>query len=174
MEVNNNHNVSDEDIMAQLIKKGLRAQLQTGSLLTGQLLVDLDFHPKSQIVLSDNKSVYPEFPTTDRSLDQITHSANIIMDKIAKLPLEDLTAEANKTLQSLQGTTKAATSMLGIADKTMNSAHHVLSELEPGSNTHYELEQLLQELTQAASSVKQLTDYLEQNPDALLRGKKEE
>ena len=174
VEVNNNHNVSDEDIMAQLIKKGLRAQLQTGSLLTGQLLVDLDFHPKSQIVLSDNKSVYPEFPTTDRSLDQITHSANIIMDKIAKLPLEDLTAEANKTLQSLQGTTKAATSMLGSADKTMNSAHHVLSELEPGSNTHYELEQLLQELTQAASSVKQLTDYLEQNPDALLRGKKEE
>ena len=96
------------------------------------------------------------------------------MDKIAKLPLEDLTVEANKTLQSLQGTSKAATSMLGSADKTMHSAHHVLSELEPGSNTHYELEQLLQELTQAASSLKQLTDYLEQNPDALLRGKKEE
>ncbi|MDD5412979.1 MAG: MCE family protein, partial [Methylobacter sp.] len=62
----------------------------------------------------------------------------------------------------------------GSADKTMSSAHHVLSELEPGSNTHYELEQLLQELTQAASSVKQLTDYLEQNPNALIRGKKEE
>lgn len=173
-EVNNQHNVSDKDIMEQLIKKGLRAQLQTGSLLTGQLLVDLDFHPKSQIVLSDNKSVYPEFPTTASSLDQFTHSANIIMDKIAKLPLEDLTVEANKTLQSLQGTSKAATTMLGSADKTMNSAHHVLSTLEPGSSTHYELEQLLQELTQAASSVKQLTDYLEQNPDALIRGKKEE
>lgn len=173
-EVNNLHNVSDKDIMEQLIKKGLRAQLQTGSLLTGQLLVDLDFHPKSQIVLSDNKSVYPEFPTTASSLDQFTHSANIIMDKIAKLPLEDLTVEANKTLQSLQGTSKAATTMLGSADKTMNSAHHVLSALEPGSNTHYELEQLLQELTQAASSVKQLTDYLEQNPDALIRGKKED
>lgn len=174
VEVNNHQDVSDKDMMAQLIKKGLRAQLQTGSLLTGQLLVDLDFHPKSQIVPSDNKSVYPEFPTTDRSLDQFTHSANIIMDKIAKLPLEDLTVEANKTLQSLQGTSKAAASMLGSADKTMHSAHHVLSELEPGSNTHYELEQLLQELTQAASSLKQLTDFLEQNPDALLRGKKEE
>jgi len=180
-EINNDNHISDKDIMAQLINKGLRAQLQTGSLLTGQLLVDLDFHPKSKIVLSDNQSVYPEFPTTASSLDQFTHSANIIMDKVAKLPLEDLTAEANKTLQSLQGTSKAATGMLvsaqgtlDTADKTMASAHQVLSILEPGSTTHYELEQLLQELTQAASSVKQLTDYLEQNPNSLIRGKKEQ
>ena len=180
-EINNENNISDKDIMEQLIKKGLRAQLQTGSLLTGQLLVDLDFHPKSKIVLSDNKSVYPEFPTTASSLDQFTHSANIIMDKVAKLPLEDLTVEANKTLQSLQGTSKAATGMLvtaqstlDTADKTMASAHQVLNALEPGSTTHYELEQLLQELTQAASSVKQLTDYLEQNPNSLIRGKTEQ
>jgi len=180
-EINNDNNISDKDVMAQLINKGLRAQLQTGSLLTGQLLVDLDFHPKSKIVLSDNKSVYPEFPTTASSLDQFTHSANIIMDKVAKLPLEDLTAEANKTLQSLQGTSKAATGMLvtaqgtlDTADKTMASAHQVLSIMEPGSTTHYELEQLLQELTQAASSVKQLTDYLEQNPNSLIRGKKDQ
>ncbi len=106
--------------MAQLINKGLRAQLQTGSLLTGQLLVDLDFHPKSKIVLSDNQSVYPEFPTTASSLDQFTHSANIIMDKVAKLPLEDLTAEANKTLQSLQGTSKAATVMLELGTCRQN------------------------------------------------------
>lgn len=169
-----NNNISDKDMMRQLINKGLRAQLQTGSLLTGQLLVDLDFHPKSKIVLSDNKSVYPEFPTTARSFDQFTHSANIIMDKVAKLPLEDLTAEANKTLQTLQGTSKAATVMLDSTEKTMASAHQVLSTLEPGSTTHYELEQLLQELTQAASSVKQLTDYLEQNPNSLIRGKKDQ
>ncbi len=181
-EVNNQPNISDNDIMQQLIKKGLRAQLQTGSLLTGQLLVDLDFHPKSKISLSaNNTSVFPEFPTTASSIDEFTHSAQIIMDKIAKLPLDELTTETNKTLQSLQGTSKAATNMLvrakdtlGTVDKTMNSAHQVLTTLEPGSNTHYELDLLLQELTQAASSVKQLTDYLEQNPDALLRGKKQE
>jgi paraquat-inducible protein B len=68
----------------------------------------------------------------------------------------------------------AAQGTLDTADKTMASAHQVLSTLEPGSTTHYELEQLLQELTQAASSVKQLTDYLEQNPNSLIRGKKEQ
>ena len=173
-EINNGSDISDKDMMAQLIKKGLRAQLQTGSLLTGQLLIDLDFHPKSKIVLSDNQSIYPEFPTTASSLDQFTHSANIIMDKVAKLPLEDLTTEANKTLQTLQGTSKAATVMLDTTGKTMASAQQVLNTLEPGSTTHYELEQLLRELTQAASSVKQLTDYLEQNPNSLIRGKKEQ
>jgi paraquat-inducible protein B len=180
-ETNDDNSISDKDIMTRLINKGLRAQLQTGSLLTGQLLVDLDFHPKSKIVLNDNQSVYPEFPTTASSLEQFTHSANVIMDKVAKLPLEDLTAEANTTLKSLQNTSKAATGMLttaqgtlNTADKTMTSAHQVLSILEPGSTTHYELDRLLQELTQAASSVKQLTDYLEQNPNSLIRGKKEE
>ena len=181
-EVNNQSNISHKDVMQQLIKKGLRAQLQTGSLLTGQLLVDLDFRPNSKIHLTaNNTSVYPEFPTTASSIDEFTHSAQIIMDKIAKLPLDDLSTEANKTLQSLQGTSKAATNMLttakdtlGRVDKTMNSAEQALNALEPGSTTRYELDKMLQELSQAASSVKQLTDYLEQNPDALIRGKKEE
>lgn len=180
-QINHQTNISDKDIMAQLIKKGLRAQLQTGSLLTGQLLVDLDFHPKSKIVTTANDSIYPEFPTTASSLDQFTHSAQIIMDKIAKLPLEKLSAELDRTLVSLQGTSKAATGLLtsakgtlSNADKTMNSAQQVLGSLEPGSITRYEFDKLLQEFSQAASSVKQLSDYLEQHPETLLRGKKEE
>jgi paraquat-inducible protein B len=180
-QINNQANVSDKDIMAQLIKKGLRAQLQTGSLLTGQLLVDLDFHPKSKFVPTVNDSVYPEFPTITSSLDQFTHSAQIIMDKMAKLPLEKLSAEIEQTLGSLQGASKAATSMLNNAQSTLNStnqtmqsAQQVLKSLEPGSPTHYELDKLLQELTKAANSIKQLTDYLEQHPESLLRGKQED
>jgi paraquat-inducible protein B len=103
------------------------------------------------------------------------------MDKIAKLPLEDLTQEINKTLQGLQGTTHAATdtltvakSTLGSADKTLNTAQKALSNFEAGATTHYQLEQLLQELTQAAGSVKQLTDYLAQHPESVVRGKTEE
>jgi paraquat-inducible protein B len=102
------------------------------------------------------------------------------MDKISKLPLETMATEINKTLQSLQGTSKAATTTLTTAtgtlagaDKTMSSAQHMLSTLEPGSTTQYELNQLLKELTQTAVSVRQLTDYLEEHPDSLIRGKKE-
>ena len=180
-EVHPDVKISPENMISQLIEKGLRAQLQTGSLLTGQLLVDLDFHPKSKITLNPKHGLYAEFPTTASSLDQFTHSANIIMDKIAKLPLDNLTEEINKTLRGLQGTTTAATATLnsvqgtmGTADKTLNTAQKALSNFEAGATTHYQLEQLLQELTQAAGSVKQLTDYLAQHPESLVRGKSEE
>ncbi len=186
--VNDDAKVSDEDVMEQLIKKGLRAQLQTGSLVTGQLLIDLDFHPGSKTVASDNHhSDYPEFPTIASSFEEFSRSAQTIMDKVAKLPLDKLTVEMNKTLASLQDTSKAATGMLitangtlstaketlGNASGTIKSAQGVLGNLEPGSTGYYEFHKMLQELTQAASSMKQLTDYLEQHPESLIRGKDE-
>lgn len=193
-EVSGDFVVGNEQLVAALVKKGLRAQLQTGSLLTGQLLVDLDFHVDSKPAEIMAGGKYPEFPTTTSSLDQFSNSAKVIMDKLAKLPLQELTLELNHTLQSLQKTSTAATSALesttttlhsvdktviaagktlSTADTTLSAAQQSLSTLKPGSDMHYQLQQMLQELTQAASSVRQLTDYMEQHPDALLRGKKE-
>ena len=178
--LNKQVNRTVKENIAQLVANGLRAQLQTGSLLTGQLFIGLDLFPKSKIVTHPNNTGYLEFPTTPGTMNQIINSAQAVMDKISKLPLETMTTEINKTLESLQGTTKAATKTLDTAtgtlssaDKTMSSAQHVLSTLEPGSTTQYELNQLLQELTQTASSVKQLADYLEEHPDSLIRGKTE-
>ena len=62
---------------------------------------------------------------------------------------------------------------LGNASGTMKSANQVLGNLEPGSTGYYEFHKMLQEFTQAASSLKQLTDYLEQHPESLIRGKDE-
>ena len=184
--INEEPKVSDKDVMTQLINKGLRAQLQMGSLVTGQLLIDLDFHPESKIASHDkHHSDYLEFPTTASSVEEFTHSAQTIMDKLAKLPLDKLTEEMNKTLASLQDTSIAATGMLktangtlatakdtlGNASGTMKSAQLVLGNLEPGSTGYYEFHKMLQEFTQAARSMKQLTDYLEQHPESLIRGK---
>jgi paraquat-inducible protein B len=185
--INKQEHLTVEENVANLISEGLRAQLQTGNLLTGQLFIALDMFPKSKVVIHHNDRGHLEFPTMPNSLDQITHSAQAIMDKISKLPLETMSAEITKTLQSLQSTSKAVDSTLvsvkstlgatettlKTTDKTMNSAHKVLSTFEPGTTTQYELNRLLQELTQTASSVKQLTDYLEQHPESLLRGKEE-
>lgn len=186
--LNPQENKTFKENVAHLVSQGLRAQLQTGSLLTGQLFVALDLFPKSKVVFHENKTGYPEFPTTSNTLDQITTSAQAIMDKVSKLPLDETVAEANKSLKSLQvtakeadkalvaikGTLSAADKAMKSADNTMNSAQQVLMTLEPGSTTQYELNQLLQGLTQTASSVKQLTDYLEQHPDSLLRGKEKQ
>lgn len=186
--VSDESKVSDEDVMARLIKKGLRAQLQVGSLVTGQLLIDLDFHPESKLTAHDNHSVYPEFPTVASSLEEIAHSAQIIMDKLAKLPLDKLTRQMDKTLASLEDTSKAAKTTLTTASGalasakdtlnsakgTMKSAEQTLKSIEPGSTGYYEFHTLMLELTQAAKSVKQFTDYLEQHPESLIRGKEDD
>ena len=178
--VNQQTDVTANENIAHLVAKGLRAQLQTGSLLTGQLFIALDLFPQSKVVTHHNNTGILEFPTTPNSMNQIINSAQAVMDKISKLPLETMTTEINNTLQTLQGTSKAATNALvttngtlANVDKTMSSAQQVLSTWEPGSATQYELNQLLKELTQTAASVRQLTDYLEEHPDSLIRGKKQ-
>ena len=185
--VNKTVNMTPNENIAHLVAKGLRAQLQTGSLLTGQLFIALDLFPQSKVVTHKNDTGYLEFPTTPNAMNQTINSVQAVMDKISKLPLETMTAEINQTLESLHGTSKAATKTLvtangtlstadktlSSADKAMGSAQQVLTTLEPGSTTQYELNQLLQELSQTASSVKQLADYLEEHPDSLIRGKTE-
>lgn len=187
--INKSNHFTVKESVERLISEGLRAQLQTGNLLTGQLFIALDMFPNSKIAAAhQNDTGYIEFPTVPNSLDQITHSVQTIMDKLSKLPLEAMSTEINKTLQSLQGTSKetsktlvslkntlgTADGTLKSADKAMGSAQKVLGTLEPGSTAQYELTKLLQELSQTASSVKQLTDYLQQHPDSVLRGKPED
>jgi paraquat-inducible protein B len=55
----------------ELITRGLRAQLNTQSLLTGLLYVDLDFHPNSALNLADIDSPYIQLPTIPTNLQRI-------------------------------------------------------------------------------------------------------
>jgi paraquat-inducible protein B len=62
--------------------------------------------------------------------------------------------------------------------RTLEGVDHLTAEagslLEPDSNLRYEFETTLRELSQAAKSIRLLTDFLERNPNALLTGRPEE
>ncbi len=58
------------EFMDQLIKQGLRAQLGSGSLLTGQLLVSLDFFPDAPPASMKMSGEYPQIPTVPSSIEQ--------------------------------------------------------------------------------------------------------
>ncbi len=89
----------DEEKDRQFIQKmiedrGMRAQLQTQSLVTGQLLVQMDFFPDSPIKLHTGLGdSYPEFPTTSSSFSQLAH-------KLEDIPFKDL---VNAALRAIQG-----------------------------------------------------------------------
>jgi len=76
-----------------LIKRGLRAQLQSQSLVTGQLLVSLDFHPDKPINLVGSETGYQEMPTIPSTMEALTKT-------VEKLPLEEL---VNRVMEIVKG-----------------------------------------------------------------------
>jgi len=156
--------------IARLVKSGLRAQLQSGSLLTGQLLVSLDFHPDSPPAELRTKGKYPEVPTVPSDLEEITQSVEQLLATLGALPLEGLVEDLRQTVTSVEGTSNAAQAALVQAKTTLISADGLMGK---ESEVRYDLGRLLQELTETARSVRFLADYLEQHPEALIRGKGE-
>ena len=58
-----------------MVRRGLRAQLMTGSLLTGQLYVDLDFHPDLPVKGLNYERKYPLIPTVPTTMDEFRTTA---------------------------------------------------------------------------------------------------
>ena len=84
----------------QIIGRGLRARLKTGSFITGQLLVDLDLHPEAPAILTGLNKEYPEIPTIPPSLEEITNSVTDLLAKLQRLPLDTI---SKKVLDTLEG-----------------------------------------------------------------------
>ncbi len=86
-------NVSPEDTLRDLVSKGMRARLQSGSLLTGQLLVSLDMLPDTPINLAaPANSRYPELPTVPNAIEGITASLERFVAKIDTLEIDRIGA----------------------------------------------------------------------------------
>lgn len=91
-----------------LIEHGLRAKLQTDSLLTGQLFVELGMHPETSVRLVDRGGPYPELPTIPADLAQLTTSVKSILGKIEKLNIEKIGTEFLNILEGTNHVVKGA------------------------------------------------------------------
>jgi paraquat-inducible protein B len=176
----------NETLISRLVESGLRAQLKSGNLLTGQLFVALDFFPgvpKAKVNWSTNP---PQFPTTPGSMVEMQASIMQIMKKLEKLPLDETVADVRQALQSLDVTIKNADKLvqrmnaevvpevrgtLEDARKALGAAKQTLSADAP---LQQDLREALREVARAAQSLRVLTDFLERHPETLIRGKQEE
>jgi paraquat-inducible protein B len=231
--------VNPEEFLFELINKGLRAQLQLQSLVTGLLMINLDFHPDTPIELISEKVGLPkdivgEIPTIptpfeklEKTFEQIpisdiaedVRSALKGIEKVVNSPELTGSIEAlEETLRSIQllaqnidkrvgplstsieeafveakaGISDARTVMKNIDTRTvplvarlkkaaesaqvaLDQANNALKGIEnlaaEGTQLRYEISVTMREISGAARSVRVLTDYLEQHPDALIRGK---
>ena len=148
-----------------LIKQGLRAQLQTGNLLTGQLYVSMDFFPDAPPFAMDWNAKIPEFPSVPGTLGDLKAHVNGILKKADAMliQLTELSYKLNHNLEpKLSGTLKQTESTLLTLQNTLKN----------DSPLQQDLQITLREFAKAARSIKSLTDYLERHPESLLRGKK--
>jgi len=97
----NRPDVPPEQILARLVERGLRAQLRSGSLLTGQLVVALEIFPDAAPAKLDTSGPIPVVPSVPTQLETITKSVDGVLTPLASLPLQDMVGNARDTLKSL-------------------------------------------------------------------------
>ena len=197
----------------KMIEKGLRAVLTMQSFITGQLMIELDFHPGTPVVLKNINKEYIEIPTIRSTSERLAQALGDLdlkgieknlnsslagIDRFINNPdlaaglraLKDTLQDARQLLtrvdrqvdplaDDLKKTAKDFGKLArdvdaqvgGLAtglDKTMSAAKGVLSADSP---LMVELENTLKEISAMSRSIRQLTNYLDQHPEALIRGK---
>ena len=213
--------LTDRAIVRELVKRGLRAQLQTQSFITGMLFVELSVQPDTPAVFRQPAELHEEFveiPTVPTTFEKLQTSLTEIMDSLKKVKLEpliesvtELSDNINNVVESpsltefvhqlpatMTNLNDTLTSYRRLADDarkviapltetaqgTATHAQKVLAEtekvlkrvdelLDPNSPLMYELVKTLQDLSAAARAIEGLSDELQRNPSALIRGRAE-
>jgi paraquat-inducible protein B len=162
-------------LIDSLVAHGARAQLRTGNLLTGQAYVAFDFFPKAPPATIDWSQSPVKLPTVPGQLEETEASLANIVQKLDKLPLEQIGARLNVALANLNATLVGAQNTLATANGALASTRTTMinaNELvRPDSLPAQELDHTLKELSGTARAVRVLADYLERHPEALLHGK---
>lgn len=171
--------------IADLVRRGLRAQLRTGSLLTGQLFVALDFFPEAPPVRFDTSADPMELPTVASDLQELYQQVQSILRKLDKIPFDTLGQDTHKVMVGLDASLKSLDAVLRQTDRDVlpevrNSLKEMRQTVESlqaqaaaDSPLQQDTRQALQGLAEAARSLKALTDTLDRQPESLLRGKKD-
>ena len=206
--------------LSKLIEMGLRAQLVTQSMITGQLMIEADMHPGTPVNLKNLEPEYMEIPTVPSAMAKLGKSLEKLdlqgisvsltsilttVDHLLKNPdigaslhelkgvlqdtrgfvenvnsrVEPLADNLNSTLTDARGLVNNVDAkvdpLLKIAIAAMKAAESAIKSVDDlvgtDSATRADLDTTLQELSGAARSMRILADYLEQHPDAIIKGK---
>ena len=184
--------------LEKLVAQGVRAQLQTGNLLTGKALVVLDHFPDAEpasIKYVDGVAIFPTLPESlagvMQKVDAIMAKVNEILAKIDAIPitrigsnLEEVTAKINKMpIEEIGNNVAEATTTIESIPvtkisndlaKTLESINALVQSLNAaqGGILGVQTREALVEITRAAHALRGMAEYLERHPEALLKGKK--
>jgi len=169
VESNMDGDVTSIQVLASLVSRGLRAQLQTGSLLTGQLYIALDMHPETPArLLANGSSDLPEIPSIAGGFDQITTSLQSILAKLDKVQTDKIGADLAELVHGSNAliNDQSSKQMLVDLQTSLASFRHVIEALdqhaEPlAENLDAALTAGRKTLDQAAIALQKINDTLD-------------
>ena len=185
---------NDRLLLKALVARGLRAQVRTGSLLTGQMFVALEFMPKAAPVVLDATAAVPTLPTVPGALADVQTQIAEIAARLSKVRFDELGSDLQDTLKTVNRSGASLQTALGSAEamirqltpeaqrtlagvqETLTSAQQTLRSAEtnltdPQAPVQRSTGQALAEMQRAATALRVLADYLQRHPESLLRGK---
>jgi paraquat-inducible protein B len=185
-----NANDDPKKLIARLVQNGLRARLDSESLVTGQLYVNLEYFPATPATfVQQGKREVEEIPTVPQQLEELTKSLTAFVDKLKEVDLAGIargiegavdginklvnTPSVSKTLDELPATVAAIKHLMVDLDSGVGRVGPELhAALDPRGPMFSELTRTFQDVQHAAQSIRAFADFLQRNPNALLVGKK--
>lgn len=186
-------------MIERLVASGLRGQLKPGSLLTGELYVDLDVYPDARPATVVRHGDYDAIPTQPAPLEALTTQLAKMLDKLDRFPLERIGQDLSQTAAGAnalvnapslkQALVELETALAGIGaiagqindriapelattlQQTSATLRSANALVSENSSLSIDARRMFQEIATAARSVRLMADYLERHPEALLKGK---
>ena len=158
---------SDRERMREAIVRGLRARLESQSIVTGLLYVELGFYPGTPVRYLQAGDTYMEIPTIPSNLQEIVSRAMQAVARISQLPIEDMVtsftelAKSTRVLVEDPELKEAVAAISGAATEAEAALRAVRGEVKPLAgelgSTAEEARRALVELRDFAASAKGIT-----------------
>ena len=157
---------SFDQILEQLVQRGLRAQLQTPSLLTGKAIVALDMFPDQPgYVREPNEVELPAIPSVPSRIDQAANLLNDLVADVRELPLRELIDSATLAMQGIerlsrsddlnQGLRSLASTLANLDRLSQRLETQLPALLSSAQRSSGELNATLGEIRQASAGLRQ-------------------
>jgi paraquat-inducible protein B len=167
--------LASQQLITMMVQRGLRAQLRSSNLLTGQLYIALDMFREAKSV--DYKFTEPAtIPTITGNLEQLQQQVSNIVTKMEKIPFDkiggDLHVMLNSTARLMDRLEREVTpETRDLLRQARDSLAAINTLLAPDAPLPMNTVQAMQELSRAARSLRTLADFLQTHPEALVRGR---
>src|SRR5438309_1964958 len=121
------------ELLRQLIDQGLRARLQTLSIVTGVLYVDFDLLPGTPVdLMQEPDAGYPEIPTLPTPLEEATRTVSDILAQLKQVDFKGIgvaVREAVDGVNRLAANPRMAAAIDGLPE-AIAAARRLLTDLD--------------------------------------------